>query len=717
MYIVSNSRPSRNWSKRLSQPAQLAPAVVSLFPVHPGAVATPLLVGATVDPVAKLDQIFQELLDRLTPGVQPGALGEWVDQCLSALVQNKEALNPTSVGGYLANLIDRLKSCGYTPRQPSVYLAQLQTMSQGALGIGKDAVPGADRFSIREGGIWDSQKGKKGGMICNFTLIFDVDTRIEDDLESSRVFEGDLVLNGISNRFKISSGDYAKSDKLLTHIYDVAGPGAQVYCDSGLLRTAISALSLGKTAPRRHTTNFGWTQDGGAYLVPGGSITASGLVPAQGPEDLQVHLEGEEQAKYLGMKPITDPVRLAKLKRHVVKDLLAVNSPTVTYSMLGAVGASILYRFAGEIGRPGVWLTGTTGTGKSYTAKLFMNFFGDYPITSGHFPSWGSTANYVQRQGYFFKDAMYLADDYKPEVVIHQQLVRILQSYSDGTSRGRLKVDATTNISRPIRGLLVSTGEDIPQHSASAIARSIIVPVPQIPKNLTIGDRCASKSQDYSGLTLDFIRSLLAQGRTAHFRRRVAALQKFYIKDILGQQNDMRIAANFALLAAGFWEMARYLQDVWPSWRIDARRFITVDLVQLRDNMLVEAVEQQPSEIFLDTLRDLISFGKVSIEGGMHTNNNPLAPQIGKVVQGKSNLWYINPRMAMEQVQRSLREQGRQPLKVSANALLEQLQQAGKLRDDKGNVYTGPVTAVNQGRPTIVGKRRRCFILEDKELI
>src|SRR5262249_33083277 len=151
--------------------------------------------------------------------------------------------------------------------------------------------------------------------------------------------------------------------------------------------------------------------------------------------------------------------------------------------------------------------------GKSFVAKLFMNFFGDFPVSSGRFTTWSATPNYIQRQGYFFKDALYLVDDYKPEVVQPYQVVRVLQTYADGTARGRLKSDATANVLRPIRGLLVCTGEDVPEHNASATARSVIVQVPQQAKNVEAGTRCLDACKDYAGVTADFIRWLLAEGR------------------------------------------------------------------------------------------------------------------------------------------------------------------------------------------------------------
>src|SRR5262249_11241693 len=161
---------------------------------------------------------------------------------------------------------------------------------------------------------------------------------------------------------------------------------------------------------------------------------------------------------------------------------------------LGGVGAALLHRFAGDANRFALWMTGLTGSGKSFLAQLFMNFFGRFRPSSGSFVTWSSTGNYVQRQGFFFKDPRYLGDGYKPDVVYHGQVVRILQTYADSTGRGRLKSDATTNTTRPIRGLLLSTGEDIPEHSASALARSLVIEVPQGEKDVARGQRCLEGS-------------------------------------------------------------------------------------------------------------------------------------------------------------------------------------------------------------------------------
>ena len=216
-----------------------------------------------------------------------------------------------------------------------------------------------------------------------------------------------------------------------------------------------------------------------------------------------------------------------------------------------------------------------------------MNFFGDFRVNAGRVATWASTANYIQKAGYYFKDAFYLVDDYKPELVVQGQVIRILQNYTDRTGRGRLRQDTSSNTTRPIRGLLVSTGEDIPEHSASAIARSIIIEVPTKQKDIGRGRRCISECHQYSGVTADLIRHLIAKNRMVPFRKLFQSLQSKFTALISGVQNDTRIANDFALLAAGFAEVARYFRDVWPDCGEQTKCFY-VDLTkfdQERDSM------------------------------------------------------------------------------------------------------------------------------------
>ena len=180
--------------------------------------------------------------------------------------------------------------------------------------------------------------------------------------------------------------------------------------------------------------------------------------------------------------------------------------------------------------------------------------------------SWTSTGNYIQQEGFFFRDLPYLVDDYKREGVRHNDVVRVVQNYSDGTGRSRLRADATANTTRPILGMLVSTGEDFPEANASGRARAIIIPVHQRPKDFAIGRLCEQSQTYYRGFMASFLQSVICDRLwEKDIPDRVDNWKQSYYAAITGCTNDARIAANHACLAAAFQFLAEYLKDVWTE--------------------------------------------------------------------------------------------------------------------------------------------------------
>jgi hypothetical protein len=570
--------------------------------------------------------------------------------------------------------------------------------------------------------------------LSNFTMFIDRDTVIRDGPEERHQFEGIIRLHGKVAKFSISSEVFASNEQLRAAIFAAAGPKATILCKVDALRTAISRVSA--PVARTVTTDIGWNETGDAYLVSGGWIDAAGFHPAGEGDAVRVDLGDEEGACWLGMTPL-EPARLIKVKQHIVADLMRLHERPVMYTLLAAAALAVLDRFSGSTQRLAVWLKGLTGAGKSFAAKLAMNFFGDFDLRDGtRFANWGSTAFYVQRQGYFYKDSLYLIDDYKPEVIAQRDAVYVLQNYGDGTGRGRLRKDATTNITRPIRGLLLSTGEDLPQNNASALARTVIVAVPQAEKDLKRGARCLAECPRYSALMADFIQWLLAEGRTQQFAARVEQYGAAYYKRIAGQQNDARIASNFARLAAAFAEFARYLADAWPTCHLEAQRFSGTILVQALDEMSEIVKCQQASAIFLETLGNLLEHGKVRAVKWYGDCESPEElknrPRVGKFEAAKplpyagygkpkpayqnGDIFAINLPLALEAVQESLRRRARPELRVTEQTLLAQLVEDGKLVDADGKKIT-PATPKKTKAVRIEGASLRAVRIPAEFLI
>ena len=208
---------------------------------------------------------------------------------------------------------------------------------------------------------------------------------------------------------------------------------------------------------------------------------------------------------------------------------------------------------------------------------------------------------------------MFLVDDYKPDHCRPGDATWLLQAYADSAARSRLRSDATAAETREIRGLLVCTGADVPDHSASATARLIKIPYPVGEKDLERGRRCQQQRVNYAGVMCDFIRHIIANNRGPAFAARVAELQQRYYREVTGSDNDLRIAGNFAMLAAAFEEIADYLADVWPQAQEAKRVFVEQHVPELRQVTLADVSDQKASRVFLSTLAVLVQQGAVRL--------------------------------------------------------------------------------------------------------
>ena len=691
-----------------------------------------------------LDNLVQAHLAGLVPGWDQKQCDSWVYESFLPFLVGLPNLGIPSAAKYIGWLVGALKSMNYDSKTSGQYESVCKKMRYANEKLTKDAakvgtVAGAQRYSIRtlasasdEGsppsnpwtlsteepvestGYWDNEAGQ---FLTNFTIEIDEEIESQDAGESRIQFKGRAVLFGEYHAFTIAADKFANPHSLLAKVYEAAGVGAVLHGKVEQLRAAVSTLYAAGNSQRKGrrvtTTDFGWNTEGTQYIVPSGMISATGFTPAAEMMQPQVDLSGEELAARLDLRPL-DQETLQRVKKHIVEDLLCLNDRRLTYSLLGTTAAAILSRFSPSSMPYCLWLAGPTGAGKSYLAKLFMSFFGHPAPGKSQLGNWGSTPNFLQRQGYFHKDATFLIDDFKPEIIKPDAVLRLIQNYADRSGRGRLKVDATTNITREIRGLLVITGEDVIQQSPSGVARSVVTRAAEGVKDLKRGMRCEKESVNYSGVTSDFIQHILADEITASFGDRVKALRAQYYHGIAGQQNDSRIAGNLALLAAGFEVFASYFDDVWPDWIEQVQWFVDHDLILLRDEMTCTVLEQQASVVFWNTLQSLLRCGEIEI-GPAAPSGNKSAMLIGKELQGRPGLCWISTDQALGAVNVSLRTQGRPELKLSRAALLQQLLVEGKLVDEYGTVLKPDDDPTRQVR--IGGKARWSFLTRRSDLM
>jgi hypothetical protein len=553
--------------------------------------------------------------------------------------------------------------------------------------------------------------------ICNFDMRIDEHIVIRDEGDQETRLRGTIRHRGKERSFNMAASEFANNSRVKAVIYGAALPGVDLKLGVDVLRRAIVAVS--HPTIREVTTATGWTEDRSRFLVPGGFVDADShhdYDPSLGVA--QVDLASCENAQGLGLRRLSAD-QLREVKEHLVHDLLGLHERSVMRSLLGAAALAPLRPLAAPKSRPVIWLRGLTGCGKTFAASLLMNFFGYYPLAaSERIATWNSTCNYLQMLGFFHRDCLYLVDDYKPQTARYAEVVRLLQNYADGTGRGRLSHDTTTRAVRPIRGLLIATGEDYPIQNASGLARSIIVEMANREKDLELGGRCLAMSPLYRGVMADFLAWVIREGRGTTFASRVEHWQAHYYALIAGRQNDARIAGNYALLAAAFEQLAFYLEDVWPQAAQAAQEFAEIDLAEMVSASVGSAEEEQASTTFLETLRALLDWGRVRLEGwcsgestGVVDGKNR-STVVGRVVAGgmpadkeEDRVVEVSIAMALQAVQRSLRLQGKPPLQVSEKTLIAQLE-AEELLLDKKDRPIAPGQAGTKSRQVRIDRKR-----------
>ncbi|MBL9086889.1 MAG: hypothetical protein JNM10_07070, partial [Planctomycetia bacterium] len=170
-------------------------------------------------------------------------------------------------------------------------------------------------------------------------------------------------------------------------------------------------------------------------------------------------------------------------------------------------------------------LTGGSGVFKTAVAALVQQFFGK-GMDARHLPgSWSSTPNAIEALAFSAKDVIVVVDDFAPSGgsgaagKLHQAADRVFRAQGNKAGRGRCAPDGSLRATREPRGLVLSTGEDVPR-GASLRARfltSEVAPGDVDRERLTAAQTSASAG-DYVQVTASFVKWLAPRLETVRAR-------------------------------------------------------------------------------------------------------------------------------------------------------------------------------------------------------
>jgi hypothetical protein len=522
--------------------------------------------------------------------------------------------------------------------------------------------------------------------LTNFMAKIVSETVEDDGVERRLTFEVNATLQGHSANFTMPASEFVTMNWPIERL----GAQAVVYAGQGAKDHARAAIQLLSEDVVKQTvfTHLGWAKHNGqnVYLHAGGALGRNGTV-----DDARVKLSDT-----FGRFVLPEPVfgkRLVKAVKASLKTL-DVAPVTITIPLFAAIWRSVIGGTDFSL-----HLTGKTGTGKSELAALAQQHWGK-ELDARHLPaSWSSTANALEGQAFLAKDAILVVDDFVPAGSqydvqrMHKEADRLMRGQGNSSGRGRMRADTTLRPSKPPRGLIVSTGEDVPR-GQSLQARLLVLEVsPEMLswKRLTCRQRDASEGL-YAQAMAGFIQWLAC--RFNNVRKQLPEHLAQHRELAASSDQHKRTPDIVANLYFGVDQFVRFAVSVGALTTKEAKQLRERAWTALGEAAAAQATVQnnsEPVQRFHDLLNAAIASGKAHIasatgeapedeEGawGWQRRGENWEPRGARIGWISKNDLFLEPEAAFGVVQQMAHEGG-EPLALNCKTLHKRLQEHGSL--------------------------------------
>jgi hypothetical protein len=583
-------------------------------------------------------------------------------------------------------------------------------------------------YAIRNGGLWrvETRSGPDGQPRVNQVPLTNFVARIVADVarddgsgEVTRAFEIVAEMGGRRRTFTVPASQFASLGWATEHL----GASAVVYPGWGTrdhARVAIQLLS-GDVPERRVYTHTGWRQIGDTwcYLHAGGAIGPGGQVGQDA--DVCTSLDGGLARARLPNPPDGDAAVAAIRASLAILDLApdVVSVPVFVAIYRAALGST---DFA-------LHLAGPTGAGKSELAALAQQHYGA-GFDARHLPaSWLSTANALELVAFTAKDMLVVIDDFAPAGASpdvarqHRDADRVLRGQGNAAGRDRLRPDATLRGGRAPRGLILSTGEDVPR-GQSLRSRLLIIDIG--PEDLR-WDRISACQREaaagqYAAAMAAFLAWVAGRYETVQAALRADTLA---LREAAQQSAaHRRTPAIVASLGAGFRTWLAFAQEAGALTGQEAaalwqRAWAALGAAAARQP--AHQAEAEPARQFLTLVAALLASGRAHVADvhgeapehasawGWRWDGERWRPQGDRIGWVDGDHLYLEPAASYAAVQRLARDSG-EALPVSAATLRRRLAERGLL------VREGAREATTIRR-TVEGQRRAVLCVRTDALI
>src|SRR5262249_38265924 len=268
-----------------------------------------------------------------------------------------------------------------------------------------------------------------------------------------------------------------------------------------------------------------------------------------------------------------------------------------------------------------VFLAGPTGVFKSELAAIAQQHFGR-GMDARHLPAnWASTGNALEGIAFSAKDCLLTVDDFAPSGTsadvhrVHREAERLFRAQGNNQGRHRMSSDISLRAERPPRGLILSTGEDIPRgHSIRARLAVVEVSNGDIPGDaLTEYQRAAGAGESAAAMA-GYVQHLAAD--YSSIQGRLAGERTALRDDFAAAGAHARTPGAFADLALGmrhFLEFAVSVGAIAPADRDELWSRARLAFVEVMGGQAEHLSTADPVDFYLRLLRAALASGRAHV--------------------------------------------------------------------------------------------------------
>jgi hypothetical protein len=543
--------------------------------------------------------------------------------------------------------------------------------------------------------------------LTNFAAYIVRDTEEDDGADTKRVLTIKAQIGDTVRSFDVTGTRFQSMQWVLENL----GTKAVVYpgCESHA-RTAILLLSK-DVEQKRVITHTGWRQfdEVWFYLHADGAIGVDGV-----DSSIMVSLHSDLMKFQLPAPP--KGVDLIQAIGASIK-MLKVGPLRLTCALHSAVYRAPL----GDVDF-GLWIGGGSGAGKSVVSALAEAHYGA-SFTHRNAPgNWSSTENALEALAFCAKDVLLMIDDFAPTDKqsrdrLNRKADRIFRAQGNQSGRQRQNADGSLRSTKPPRGLIVSTGEDVPP-GKSLRGRMTISQLDREGANSLNWKEVSRAQKDvlagkYAAAMAGYIQWL---ARDYEAIRRKLPSQITTLRGLtLNSRAHARTPENAANLGIGLAYFLRFALESEAITKDEALKLL-YDGWQAIGELALEQVQYQeasdPVRMFIEFLSSALATGRayvvMRVDGsappdaqkwGWRDSEVDLTPQGQKIGWLDSEDLYLDPNAARAVVL-EIANRTDQQLVISSSQLWQQLNSKGYLlsTEIKTKRQTYPVRRTCEGK-------------------